>query len=412
MSKSAILEKSVATKDEPQSSNPSPSGSGLHGSKDYVTNPFVMRHGRRYLRDPSLPYPLPVDLPELHRQSLRTLMLMQVFGKPFCSPFLEDNPPRKILEIACGSALWSSAYHDYLVHRGVPNASFTGLDIAPLAPNLSERGMNWRFVQHDLRKSPLPFPDEEFDLVFVKDTGFWAATVGLKVDPLSEPLRLLKPGGALEVWDSDYTIRTLLPHPPIAFSVADEDQEQAQLTATYTTAPGTPFTLAQNSYLHDYNSWVEKALDKRKVTAVPCALVGLVFSGEVETLRGIGSRRIAIPFGEIRWEREGIGGRPLEIRKPGRRRLSTTDLRPPTKDDGRQLRRQNLNANQAALRRTALLTVVQMIESLEPMLKEASGKNQDEWDRWWAGMTTDLLEQKGTASGECLEVGAWWGQKQ
>ncbi|MCJ1363167.1 hypothetical protein MMC16_002274 [Acarospora aff. strigata] len=371
-----------------------------------------MRHGRRYLRDPTIPYPLPVDLPELHRQSLRTLMLMQVFGKPFCSPFSKERPPKKILEIACGSALWSSTCHEYLVRCGISDVSFTGLDIASLAPNLNERGVNWRFVQHDLRKSPLPFPDEEFDLVFVKDTGFWAATVGLKADPLSEPLRLLRPGGALEVWDSDYTIRTLLPHPPVAFSVADKDQEQAELTATYTTAPGTPFTVAQNSYLKDYNSWVQEALDRRRLTAVPCALVGLVFSGEPEALGGVGSRRIAIPFGEVRWEREGVGDRRSGTKKPARRPLSTTASKASAKEDGKQSRHHSLDANQAALRRTALLTVVQMIESLEPMLKEASGKTQDEWDRWWAGMTADLLEQKGTASGECLEVGAWWGQKQ
>ncbi len=400
----------MPTKDEAASSSSSSSASTQNVLTDYLTNPFTMRHGRRYLRDPTIPYPLPVDLRELHRQSLRTIMLMQVFGKPFCSPFLEDRPPKKILEIACGSALWSSVCHDYLVQSGISDVSFTGLDIAPLAPDLRERGMNWRFVQHDLRVLPLPFPDGEFDLVFVKDTGFWSATVGTKVDPLSEPIRLLKPGGALEVWDSDYTIRTLLPHPPIAFSTANQDQEQAELTATYTTAPGTPFTVAQNCYLQDYNLWVQEALDRRRLTAVPCALVGLVFSGEAETLKDIGSRRIAIPFGEVRWEREGIGGRKPAAKKPGGRRPSIAEIRSSMKD-GKQLRRHTLCPDQTALRRTALLTFVQMIESLEPMLKEASGKTQDEWDRWWAGMTTDLFEQKGSASGECLEVGAWWGQK-
>jgi len=45
------------------------------------------------------------------------------------------------------------------------------------------------------------------------------------------------------------------------------------------------------------------------------------------------------------------------------------------------------------------------------MLMEASGKSKDEWDRWWASMVTDLLQDEGAANGECLEVGAWWGQK-
>ena len=42
-----------------------------------------------------------------------------------------------------------------------------------------------------------------------------------------------------------------------------------------------------------------------------------------------------------------------------------------------------LTDEQAALRYTALLVVIQMIESLEPLLKEVSGKNQEEWQRWW-----------------------------
>jgi len=42
-----------------------------------------------------------------------------------------------------------------------------------------------------------------------------------------------------------------------------------------------------------------------------------------------------------------------------------------------------LTEDQAALRYTALLVVIQMIESLEPLLKEVSGKNQEEWQRWW-----------------------------
>jgi hypothetical protein len=52
-----------------------------------------------------------------------------------------------------------------------------------------------------------------------------------------------------------------------------------------------------------------------------------------------------------------------------------------------------------------------MIESLEPLLKEVSGKNQEEWQRWWGSMMTNLLEQKGASSGECLELGVWWCRK-
>lgn len=159
------------------------------------------------------------------------------------------------------------------------------------------------------------------------------------------------------------------------------------MTATYTFSSATPFTRAQNKFLVDYNSWVEKSFDKRKLTAVPCATIGLSFNSEVDTLENVDSRRIAIPLGDLRWEREGQG------------------------KDSKGRPRKALTPEQISIRRTALLTVIQMIEGLEPMLMEASGKGRDEWDRWWAAMTTDLFQKGSLASGECLEVSAWWGQK-
>lgn len=369
---------------------------------DYMTNPFTYRHGRRFLRDPTLPYPLPIDLVELHRQSLRTLLLLQVYGAPFCSPSLEDTPPKKVLEIACGSALWSSECHRYFKHLGHSNVSFTGIDIAPLAPDLKQQGIDWRFVQHDLRKLPLPFADEEFDFVFVKDTSFCTAAVELQVASLDEPLRILKVGGVLEVWESDHNFRNLLPHSSKAPGLSEDDLEQAQATATYLISSSTAFATAQNKYLQDYNDWVQKALDKRRLSAVPCASTAFAFSSSPDVLMDLGSLRVAIPLGEIRWEREGIGSVNQKQDNREKRQSRTKGLR---------AERKILTQDQAALRRTALLTVVQFIESLEPMLKEASGKRQDEWDRWWSNMTTNLLEQNGTANGECLEVGAWWGRK-
>ena len=182
-----------------------------HSDQEYAAMPFTYRHGRRFLRDPSLSYPLPVDLVELHRQTLRTMLLVQVFGgRPFCAPFFQDRVPTKVLEIACGSAFWSSTVHEYFKQRGHENISFTGLDIVPLAPNLQKQGMNWRFVQHDVRKHPLPFEKEEFDFIFVKDTIFCAAGVNMQPRMLTHFMRYLKTSGVIEVWESDLLLRSLL----------------------------------------------------------------------------------------------------------------------------------------------------------------------------------------------------------
>ena len=112
--------------------------------------PYVQRHGRRFLREvPS--YPLPVDLAELHRQALRTSLLIDVFGTPFSSKL--RRPPEKILELICGPAVWSLKCDQHLKRLGYRNVSFTGVDIAPLAPDLKRHGVNWVFIQHDCETS-------------------------------------------------------------------------------------------------------------------------------------------------------------------------------------------------------------------------------------------------------------------
>lgn len=357
------------------------STSSLSSINDYTSYPLIRQGDRTYLRDPENLYPLPCDLPEIHRQTLRSLMLIRVFGGPFCTPSLNEQPPKRVLEIACGSGLWSSMCHDYFTRRGHRNIAFHGIDLVSVAPDLRKKGVNWHFKRHDLRKPRLPYPDDYFDFVFIKDAGMCPSSPAQQASGLSEPLRVLKSGGILEVWDSDWVFRSLLPNPAPARKLASREQEVADTTATYTFSPATPFTGAQNKFLQDYNSWVEKAFDRRKLTAIPCATIGLSFNAEVDILEKVDSRRIAIPLGELRWEREG--GRP----------------------------RKQLTVEQMSIRRTALLTVIQMIEGMEPMLMEASGKSRDEWDRWWTAMINDLFQKGGLASGECLEVSAWWGRK-
>ena len=345
-----------------------------------MSNPFKYVGGRRYLRDPTLPYPLPVDLPELHRQSLRLLLLMRLHGAPFCNTTInEDVPPKKVLEVACGTALWSSACHDYFKRHGHDNVSFTGMDIVPLAPDLRQNGVDWRFVQHDIRRRPFPFSDAEFDFIFIKDTAFLVNNAETKGGPLIDAVKHLKPGGILEVWESDHTFRALLPKPAVPPGTTEDELEQAEATASYIMSSSTAFAASQNKYLIDYNMWIERALGKRGLSASPCGLAMWAFRMHTEMFHDIGSRRLALPFGNTRWERES-------------KRLELTPF-------------------QESLRRTALLTTIQFIESMEPVLKVESAKRQDEWDRWWASMTKDLLEQDGTLNGECLEIGAWWARK-
>lgn len=396
-----------------------------------ASRPFAPRNGRTYLADPTLAYPLPVDLAELHRQSLRTLLLIQVFGAPACSPAHAARPPARVLEVGCGSGFWSMMCHRYFRDMGHPNIAFTGLDVAPLAPGAGvanggsgtprdvakpDPEMNWRFVQHDIRQAPFPFSDGEFDLVMVKDMSL-AVTHSIQQRVIDEYLRVLKKGGHLEIWDSDHTIRMLRPHaaaepapsgPPTpagssaaSASSADHDEERRSAAAAlgaYVMTANTPLSPPLNNYLVEYNSWLSRALEARDVSAVPCTLIGPLLLQESEELADVRSRRVAIPLSEVRWEREGVGG---VVTKDGKSYIDTRG-----RGGGGAL-----SGAQAALRRTALEIVVQGVQSLEPVLREVSGKRVDEWEGWIGKMAGDLLGEGGTSWGECLEVGAWWAQK-
>ncbi|CAO2656211.1 Nn.00g050140.m01.CDS01 [Neocucurbitaria sp. VM-36] len=236
---------------------------------------------------------------------------------------------------------------------------------------------------------PLPFDDNEFDIVVMKDLSMVVPLGPPSQRILDEATRILRSGGTLEIWETDHIIRSILPHPPPPPGKNPQEYACAVATGTFLISPITPFTEVQNKYLQDSNTWIQEALDRRKLSPTPCARISQMLLQETETLCEVENHRVAIPLGELRWEREA-----------GKLRKGSATLDNST-----------LTEEQAALRHTALLVVIQLIESLEPLLKEVSGKNQEEWQRWWGWMMANLLEQKGASSGECLELGIWWSKK-
>ena len=383
------------------SSRSSSSSTSEQAHQNLLNNPFELRHGRRYLRD--LPYPLPVDLQEVHRQNLKTLLKCEAFGnRAVCSPRVKKNPPKKVLEIACGSGFWSAKCHEYFSSLGHKNVSFTGLDVAPLAPDMRKQGINWKFVQHDLRRAPWPFEDESFDFVMLKDTSL-VMPLGLSSQRLiDESLRVLSEGGTLEIWETDHIYRSLLPHPP-AVAKTVLDRESAAKLGVFLVLPGTPFASAQNKYFQHANGWIQDALDRRKLPPAPCTRIAPLLYEEAEQLNDIGTLRVAIPLGELRWEKDG-----------SRHGRSLSDAHDSVMSKGKgKVSEKSLTPEQESLRQTALLVILQKIESLEPILKEASGKNTEEWSHWWASMMTDLLHPSagGGVTSEVLEAGAWWATK-
>ncbi|EXK43874.1 hypothetical protein FOXG_04380 [Fusarium oxysporum f. sp. lycopersici 4287] len=385
-----------------------------HSNADPATKPFIVKNGRTYYNDPTSAYPLPTDLAELHRQSLRTLLMIQVYGAPVYTPFIRNNPPQRVLEVGCGTGFWSMMCHRYYKERGHNGIQFTGIDIAPLAPGSPgspvelckpDKDMKWRFVQHDLRHQPWPFADEEFDLIMVKDTCLMVPSHVYQLF-VEEYLRMLKPGGVMEIWDSDPTFRMLRPHVPSAMPGSEEaeEHEAALDLGAYLMTSKTPLSAPLNSFLVEYNTWLSRTLEGRQLSPVPCSLIGAFLHAEAEVLMDIKTKRLAIPLSEVRWEREGVGG---VVTKDGKSYVEMKAKSTPHQ----KVEKKTLTPGQSALRKTALLTVAQQVSALEPIIREASGKSQDEWDAWVAKMMADLMSESGTSWGECLELGVWSSRK-
>lgn len=351
-------------------------------------------NGRPYLKD--LPYPLPCDLPELQRQNLRNLLNIKLVGAPVSAPSLRNKAPAKVLEVACGTGYWSSVCHDYYAKMGFDNIAFTGLDIVRVAPELQNEGLNWRFVQHDICRQPLPFAHGSFDYVMLRNISLAVPLGSLSDRLMDEAIRVLQSGGTLEVWDSEHVVRSLLPSPMPLSSKKQEDQDCADRTASFLVSPKTPFATAQNNYIRDLNTWIQQAFDDRNLLPTPCSRNAQRLP-KTHKLKNVGHRHIAIPLGEPRWEQEGVKDTENKVDYKRSKRLE----REPKK----------LTEEQRGLREAALITFFQTIEGLEPALKKVSGKSNDEWRLWWKSMMTNLLEQKAASSGECLELGVWWAER-
>lgn len=220
-------------------------------------------------------------------------------------------------------------------------------------------------------------------------------------DFLDESLRVLAEGGTIEIWESDHVLRSLSPKHPGHATESGEDIIAAE-TRTFPISPRTSFVAAVDMHIQQSNSWTETALAERNLPSTPCARMADLLHRE-PNLTDFGSRHIAIPFKELCWEKPRSSGRNHSRSGTGEKYLSK---RPKS-----GLFETSLTTDQAAIRATALLTIIQKIESLEPLLKEASGKNTEEWAIWWVGMMSSLVQGDGASSGECLEIGSWWATK-
>ncbi|KAJ4387778.1 hypothetical protein N0V93_008379 [Gnomoniopsis smithogilvyi] len=334
--------------------------------------------GREYLdaATSSVPYPLPIDLTETHRQIIFAQLMEIIYATPILSSELINKPPLRVLELGCDTAWWSATCHQYFEARG-HHIEFVGMDIkAPIGIEGPYRqlGMDFEYVQHDLNQAPWPFEDGSFDLIMARN-------IALALDPrkyssvVLEYGRLLKPNGTLEIWEHDFTVRSMRPK-------IQEHAGDLEPLGLYPVLDNAEFGPATDPYITQLNTWITASFAELLLPTLPCSYIQSMFSGHLvegsDAFDIVDVKRVAIPLSldAVVWE--------------------TKEKVPRT-----------LNGDQMVIRRTALENFIEMIEALEPFVRSASGKGQSAWDAWLSKAKWHWLKNDGFAFGECLELGVW-----
>jgi SAM-dependent methyltransferase len=367
--------------------------SGGRGSKVSFPNdrhPIVLRYGRRYMN--RIPYLLPCDLKELQRQNLSNILASQVLGGPFSAPLDPLNPPSRILDIGCGSGYWTSLCHDYLMSLGCPPAEFTGFDIQNFAPDLKSRGINWKFVKHDVQVQPWPWDDGYFDLVIA--TG---ATMMHENSPpnfmafVSEATRILAPGGILEVREMEFNLHKFSRNAVnLQRDIVSSNKVMTATDEVYYIQSIDEVAPCENTHLLELASWIRRLLEGRPFISTP--VLHLFDSQQLPGFEKPNLRTAAIPLGmPASWEATAGSSREAVA---GSQRCHSYSRR-----------------NQYQLRELARQVYFGMVEALEPLLREICGKTGIEWDRWWSTMMSSVCSSNGCAAGESVVLGSWWIRK-
>ncbi|KAK6842515.1 hypothetical protein PG987_003375 [Apiospora arundinis] len=446
-------------------------GSSGSGSGAPTRKRSIVVNDRRFFSDPTLAYPFPIDLKETHRQTLSTLLRLRLNGgrpvlrsdelvgptdtsssssssTPSTTPFSTSTttatrttaapsssqqkqnfkPPRRVLEVGCGSGVWSMLCHRYFARHGHNAVSFVGLDIRGSSSNSSNPSCKSDKEEGTGRARP-PWSTRTATTC----TGsLCSTTAGRSPGHSSRPpstsssSRTCRPPSPRRSWppsrtswcascapaassrsgDFDSVLRSLKPNAPdtvtkgrgSSLSISNsssstrhqhtqQQQHKKQQQKDDAFAELGVYDVdanilgpSANPFVVEYNGWLSQACDARTVSPVPCATIGPFLVQEADTLEGMISKRFAIPLStDIGRQLTGCDGNPTAA----------------------------ANSERAAIRNTALQCVVDLIGTWEPMLRSVNKMSQESWDSWYAKAKKNLMLEGGADGGECLEVGVW-----
>ncbi|CAI2185876.1 5702_t:CDS:2 [Funneliformis geosporum] len=167
---------------------------------------FRIEEGRRFHNVETIKYFLPNDDEELDRLHLQHYMWRYLWQSNFSAPVddLLQKEETKVLDIGCGAGSWL-----FELATEYPLPSFTGTDISPVIPTtIKPRNIN--FIKGNILDG-LPFEDNSIDFVHQRlllgayPLDKWQGVV-------NELVRVLKPGGYLELMEADAELKPLGPN--------------------------------------------------------------------------------------------------------------------------------------------------------------------------------------------------------
>ncbi|CAI2186506.1 3795_t:CDS:2 [Funneliformis geosporum] len=137
------------------------------------------------------------DEKQVDRLQVQHHLLRTLWGGNFCSPIAEELRAggSYVLDVGCGPGTWICD-----MASDFPNSNFTGVDIVATFP--TERPRNVTFQNGNLIER-LPFDDSSFDFVHMSSKVLYFTEAEWRTRIVVELVRVLKPGGYLELEDGD-----------------------------------------------------------------------------------------------------------------------------------------------------------------------------------------------------------------
>ncbi|CAG8471677.1 16859_t:CDS:10 [Acaulospora colombiana] len=135
------------------------------------------------------------------RMQLGNYIMRELWNGSFSSPIkdLLTNGGAKVLDVGCGTGTWM-----FEVAADYQKSRYIGVDMVQLFPT-GAIPFNVKFIKENLLDG-LPFEDESFDFVHAQYLIFDIKEVEWEEFVYKELIRVLKPGGWLEISDPEFRI--------------------------------------------------------------------------------------------------------------------------------------------------------------------------------------------------------------